>query len=85
MIKSLGSSPEFIPSDIYSSVLIKHTWRAWVSGDYMCTYIRMTLSSDLAQSSIFSFLVAREEPEETGKLKFNKFEEKKKFQLESKK
>lgn len=44
----------------------------------------MTLSSDLAQSSIFS-LVAREEPEETGKLKFNKFEEKKKFQLESKK
>lgn len=51
----------------------------------MCTYIRMTLSSDLAQSSIFSFLVAREEPEETGKLQFNKFEEKKKFQLESKK
>lgn len=45
----------------------------------------MTLSSDLAQSSIFSFLAAREEPEETGKLKFNKFEEKKKFQLESKK
>ena len=52
----------------------------------MCSYIRMTLSSDLAQSSIsFFFLVGREEPEETGKLKFNKFEEKKKFQLESKK
>ena len=31
-----------------------------------------------------SFVVGHEE-EETGKLKFNKFEEKKKFQLESKK
>ena len=44
-----------------------------------------SLLLSLAQSSFPSFLVGREESEETGKLKFNKFEEKKKFQLESKK
>ena len=38
----------------------------------------------MLKSKLLSFVVGHEEVE-TGKLKFNKFEEKKKFQLESKK
>jgi len=37
------------------------------------------------QSKFLSFVVGHEEEETGAKLKFNKFEEKKKFQLESKK
>lgn len=69
-------------------------WRGYCSVCYREVYLKQQKARAASQSREAALAggsqnlhteVGREESEETGKLKFNKFEEKKKFQLESKK
>ncbi|KAM7427072.1 Rab5 GDP/GTP exchange factor [Porites harrisoni] len=69
-------------------------WKGYCSVCYREVYLKQQRARAASQSREAALAggsqnlraeVVREEPEETGKLKFNKFEEKKKFQLESKK